>query len=371
VRNAYYHFAQQRHTDVWIALGDNGYFYGNDYEYQTNFFAVYPALFRQTAIWSAIGNHETWSVAAGNRIPYLDIFSFPTNGEAGGIPSGAEEYYSFDYANIHFVCLDSMTSSRATNGPMATWLRSDLAANTLPWVIAFWHHAPYSKGSHDSDDPYEVEMIEMRQNIVPVIEEYGVDLVLNGHCHKYERSFLLRGHYGDSKTLRADMILDRGSGRMNDTGPYIKPTSGPLANQGTVYVEVGCSGSIDTPTGRHPAIAFEELHRGSLVIDIDQNRLDVAFLRDTGAIGDSFTLIKGEPEPLRLCNLVLQNGQAIVRWKSTRGERYQVERSTNDQSLGWEPASDPITATGATSFWTNTVAADPMRLYRVVRLAPQ
>ena len=55
-----------------------------------------------------------------------------------------EEYYSFDYANIHFICLDSMTQSRATNGPMANWLRADLAATTNQWIIAYWHHPPYT-----------------------------------------------------------------------------------------------------------------------------------------------------------------------------------------------------------------------------------
>ena len=39
-------------------------------------------------------------------MPYLNIFSLPTNGEVGGLPSGTEQYYSFDYANVHIVSLD-------------------------------------------------------------------------------------------------------------------------------------------------------------------------------------------------------------------------------------------------------------------------
>ena len=61
---------------------------------------------------------------------------------------------------MHFVCLDSQESSRSTTGPMFTWLRQDLAATTAEWVIAFWHHPPYSKGSHDSDT--ETQLREMR-----------------------------------------------------------------------------------------------------------------------------------------------------------------------------------------------------------------
>ena len=144
-------------------------------------------------------------------------------------------------------------------------------------------------------------MIEMRQNIVPILEAGGVDLVLNGHSHIYERSYLLHGHYGFSATLQPGMILDQGSGRENDTGAYIKPTSGPLANLGTVYVEVGCSASVGPDEScRHPVVFYSELQLGSLVLDINSNRLDAVFLRDTGAIHDSFTILKGEPAPLRL-----------------------------------------------------------------------
>jgi hypothetical protein len=46
VRDAYYAHANNRHTDVWLALGDNAYFSGTDPEYQANFFNVYPALLR-------------------------------------------------------------------------------------------------------------------------------------------------------------------------------------------------------------------------------------------------------------------------------------------------------------------------------------
>jgi hypothetical protein len=368
VRDAYYQYAGTRRTDVWLTLGDNAYFFMDDAEYQTSFFDVYRGLFRQTAIWATIGNHEIWSVPPGERIPYLDIFSFPTNGEAGGIASGAEEYYSFDYANIHFISLDSMTTSRAADGPMANWLRADLTATTGEWIIAFWHHPPYSKGAHDSDDPWEYEMVEMRENIVPILEAGGVDLVLNGHCHTYERSYLLRGHYGDSKTFRPEMILDQGSGRENDSGPYIKAPCRLLPNQGTVYVEVGCSGSIDTPNGHHPAMFLDKQRRGSLVLDISSNRVDVIFLNETGTIDDSFTMVKGNPESFRVFGLTLTNGKISLRWKSTCGQSYQIERSESGHLLDWRPASDPITAVGATTSWSGIVSPGSMSFYRAAQL---
>jgi acid phosphatase type 7 len=367
VRNAYYQYTGPRCTDVWLALGDNADPWGTDSNYQTCFFDAYPEMFRQTTIWSAIGNHETFAYLFDGRFTYLDIFSFPTNGETGGVASGTETYYSFDYANIHFICLDSATQSRAPDGPMANWLRTDLDSTTNDWLIAFWHHPPYTKGWHDSDT--ETELIEMRQNIVPILEARGVDLVISGHSHRYERSYLLRGHYGDSTTLQPEMILDQGSGRENDTGAYVKPASGPGKNQGTVYIEAGCASVIYGPGfGHHPAMFFDDEQLGSVALDIDHNRLDAAFLRDSGAIGDSFTMIKGDPEPLRLCFLTLKDGKVILCWKSLRDRSYQIEDSEYGQPLNWQPASDPITAIGATTSWTNALSPGPLHLYRVVEL---
>ncbi len=364
VRKAYYDYTRKRRTDVWLALGDNAYLSGTDLEYQHNFFDVFAWLLRQTPVWPTIGNHETYAVPVGQRFPYLDIFTLPTAGEAGGVPSGTENYYSFDHANIHFVCLDSMTPDRSTNGPMANWLRADLAATTSQWIIAYWHHPPYSMGSHNSD--WEVELIEMRQTFGPILEAKGVDLVFSGHSHNYERSFLLRGHYGKSTTLQPEMILDRGSGREQETGAYIKPVSGPLANQGTLYVVAGNGGAAESRDGHHPVMFTDEMQLGSVVVDINSNRLDLVFLRETGAIDDSFTIIKADPEPLRMVTFMLRNGQTIARWKSLRGKTYVVERTDTLVGSAWLPAGDPITATGATTFWTNTVPKSADRyFYRV------
>ena len=111
--------------------------------------------------------------------------------------------YSFDYGNIHFVCLESYETDRSTSGAMLTWLEADLQANDKSWLIAFWHHPPYSKGSHDSDT--DGRMTDMCQNALPILEQHGVDLVLTGHSHSYERSYLIDGHYGASSTFTEAM----------------------------------------------------------------------------------------------------------------------------------------------------------------------
>ncbi|MDB6032674.1 MAG: hypothetical protein JWM16_3012 [Verrucomicrobiales bacterium] len=367
VRDAYYQFAGTNHTDVWLMLGDNAYSSGTEADYQKNCFNVYTNAFRNTLLWSTIGNHETYG--GGVTFPYFDIFDLPTAGEGGGVPSGTEHYYSFDYANVHFICLDAMTSNTSSNGPMCTWLKSDLEAATKDWVIAFWHHPPYTKGTHDSDS--ERELIAMRENAVPILESYGVDLVLCGHSHVYERSFLLRGHYGHSSTFMNTMKIDGGSGRENDTGVYLKDTSSSQANVGAVYVVAGSSGWTGSGPLNHPAMFYSTPNVGSFIADINGLRLDAKFLRDTGLIEDSFTIIKqvGSDVP-RIVRIQLAEGQVQLRWSSTMGTSYEVQESTSLENPSWHSTGAAITATGTSTIWTTPESADPDKMFYRVRKLP-
>ncbi len=362
-----------RAPDVWLMLGDNAYFAGTDGEYQTAMFDFMPDILRQTLLWTTIGNHETYSTSLPGPFPYLDIFSPPTMGEAGGVPSGTKYYYSFDYGNIHFVSLDSEESDRSPTGAMATWLQEDLAANTKDWLIAFWHSPPYTKGSHNSDSVGDSggRMVQMRENILPILESYGVDLVLGGHSHCYERSFLLDGHYGYSHTLQPLMLKDSGSGRENDTGSYRKTSVGPAPREGTVYVVAGSSGQATFGTLDHPIMQVSVLEMGSLVIDVNNNRLDALFLRDTGEVRDHFSIIKGGPaEPLRVATFRLADEKVYGTWKSVAGRIYQVEASSAVTGAPWVPVGNPAPATGATSFWTNDVVTGAAVFYQVRDVSP-
>ena len=292
VRDAYYAYGGAADTDLILMLGDNAYERGTHSDYKSRLFDVYESILRHTPLWPTFGNHDGITASSTFQAgPYYDIFALPREGEAGGVASGTEAYYSFDFGNIHFVCLNSYDVSRATGGPMLSWLRRDLAANDLDWTIAYFHHPPYSKGSHDSDA--NERMSEMRTNVLPVLEQYGVDLILAGHSHSYERSMLVDGHYGLSSTLTPGMILDDGSGRESESGAYAKPALGPVPNAGTVYVVVGVSGEIeDGGDLNHPVMYTSRGILGSMVIDIDGNRLDAAQLDNTGATVDSFTILK-------------------------------------------------------------------------------
>jgi len=296
VRDAYYSFTGTRYTDLLLMLGDNAYEIGTDSEYQAAVFNMYPQTLGQTVLWPTIGNHDTaQSTNPPADLPYFNMFSLPTQGEAGGLPSGTEKYYSFDFANIHFVCLDSMSSDRSPNGAMLTWLGNDLAANTRSWLVAFWHHPPYSKGSHNSDT--EIELVQMRQNALPILENYGVDLVLSGHSHAYERSKLIDRQYGLSTQVSPANILNGGSGRENGDGAYLKPSAGPIPHAGVVYAVAGCAGETAGGTLNHPVMYISLSELGSMVLDVSGDRLDAKFLNYAGAVRDYFTIVKGNPSP--------------------------------------------------------------------------
>jgi len=296
VRDAYTAFTGARDADLWLMLGDNAYNDGLDQEYQTAVFNIYPEMLRKTVLWPAYGNHDGYgSDSATNTGPYYDIFTLPKQGEAGGVASGTEAYYSFNYANIHFVELESFETDRSPTGPMLTWLQRDLAANTQPWVIAYWHHPPYSKGSHDSDT--EIELMEMRQNALPILENFGVDLVLCGHSHAYERSFLIDGHYGDSTTFVAAMKKDGGSGRSDAAGAYRKPMYSMSPHAGAVYMVAGVAGRTGGGTLNHPAMYSSQAVLGSVVLDVQGNRLDATFIDTAGVRRDYFSIVKGGAAP--------------------------------------------------------------------------
>ena len=295
-------FNGERPIDLWLMLGDNAYNSGKDEEYQGSIFLAYPELLRKSVLWPAIGNHDgDQANSLAQSGDYYDTFTLPTQGQAGGVMSGTEAYYSFNYANAHFVCLDSYDSDRSTNGLMVRWLKSDLASNTQQWAVAYWHHPPYSKGGHDSDDDKDGDSRsrEMREHIVPTLEAGGVDLVLCGHSHTYERTPLLDGHYGKSITFKTAFLKNAGDGSPESGEPYRKRTLGPAPHEGTVYVVAGSSGQISGVKGVHAAMLFALSVAGSLALDFDGPRLEASFVDTNGLRRDHFAIVKGPIPPAR------------------------------------------------------------------------
>ena len=299
-------------TDLFLLLGDNAYLTATDAQYQAAVFDEHAEMLRTTPVYSTFGNHERFSsLDLGQTGPYFDMFTFPTAAESGGVASGTESYYSFDFNNVHFVVLDSedYAVSAAAATPMLTWLQSDLASVTSEtWVVAVWHRPPYTRGLfHNSDT--ETNEVVMRQTVLPVLEGLGVDLVLSGHSHNYERSYFIDGHYGLASTFNDGFKKDLGDGDPTGDGAYHKDGEGPVPNAGAVYVVNGSGSEFRNATLNHPAHLRGILKTGSLVIDVDGDVMTVRFLTSDGTVDDQFQLTKGTgcaPTPVAGCSTAVR-----------------------------------------------------------------
>jgi 3',5'-cyclic AMP phosphodiesterase CpdA len=186
------------------------------------------------------------------------------------------------------IMLDSQSSLRMGKADMLAWLQRDLQQNALPWTMAVLHHPPYSKGSNDSDAASGSDWRQrvVREEIVPLLEQAGVDLLLAGHSHSYERSHLINGHYNTSDTFTDAMLYQRGSG----AGDVYETDSACQSHCGTVYVVMGSSSKVDQASLDHPAMAVSAARAGSLVIDVNSRCLRTQMIDQSGESADAFTL---------------------------------------------------------------------------------
>ncbi|MEO5681984.1 MAG: metallophosphoesterase [Chitinophagaceae bacterium] len=321
-------------AEMVIMLGDNAYNNGTEGEHNSGFFNIYNNnIFDNHAVFPVPGNHEyanDGSRAIDHNIPYYSIFTVPANGESGGLASGTEHYYSYNYGNIHFIMLDSYGIDAGnhlyddtTSGQQAVWLKADLAANagTHKWTVVCMHHPPYTNGTHFSNS--ETDLIAIRQKITPILERYGVDVVLAGHSHVYERSFLVKDHTGASGTFNngtaaGGVQLSSSSARYDGSAGSAASVNAPVDSSaattscpyftidsvykhGTVYVVAGSAGQVFSnvnPT--YPIFytrnqgASDGGEGGALYLEIQDNRLDAKFVGSIdGVVRDQFTIMKG------------------------------------------------------------------------------
>jgi len=281
----------QKHTrknkayiDLLMTTGDNAYRSGSNSQFQDGFFMPYKNILRNAAVWPAYGNHDA------RRWVFFDLFTFPTQAESGGVASGTEHYYSFDYANLHIVVLDTPASDLDDDSEMLRWLKKDLKATQQQWLISLLHHPPYTKGTHNSDKQSDSggRMFDVRENVLPILEQAGVDLVLSGHSHMYQRSPLINCHYGKSTSLKQSMLRDT-----NDKSVYRKHSVGLAPYQGTVYAVVGSSSKVDQGPLNHPALPYSLHETGSLLVDVEADTLTARFINAKGNVSDRFSIIKG------------------------------------------------------------------------------
>lgn len=331
VRDAVISYLGDNYMDAWLLLGDNAYKDGEDSQYQENFFNVYKDdLLRKYPLYTVPGNHDyhdveysTLEAQKSHEVAYYKNFSMPTNGEAGGVPSQTQSYFSHDLGNIHFLSLDSYGMEEGTSQLYDTlsrqveWLKKDLEANrNKDWIIAYWHHPPYTMGSHNSDT--EEQLVKIRENFIQILERYGVDLVLGGHSHLYERSKLIKGHYGPNESFNPSVHTVSSSTGFYDNSknscPYIKSSEN---QSGTVYVVAGSAGQLEDRVQSsypHNAMVYSNSKvSGAVMLEVEDNRLDLKWITEDGQILDKFTMMK---------NL---NKKSVIRIK--KGEKATLKAS--------------------------------------------
>ena len=351
-KNSFLSFIGSNDVDAMITLGDNAYNSGLDNEFQLEFFDIYKNdILRYNKLYSAPGNHDYGNTQTNSGVrnnAYYNSFTLPTAAECGGVASGTEAYYSFDIGNIHFLSLDSYGKEDAnttriydTSGAQVTWIKNDLAANTKRWVIAYFHHPPYTKTSHTSDT--EQELIDIREKFIRILERNGVDMVLCGHAHGYERSYLLKGFY--KATSAAPTLLDADFKKLlytsdSSTAKYdgsalscaYKYNSGTY-NHGSVYVVSGSAGQLGGTSAGYPhdAMVYSNATNGGVFyFETDSNRLDAKFISYTApgnatpVIRDQFTIFK---DVNKVTNISAAQNSTLNLNASWRGNYYWPSNS--------------------------------------------
>ncbi|ACM06068.1 putative purple acid phosphatase-like protein [Thermomicrobium roseum DSM 5159] len=151
-------------------LGDVVYERGTPEEFARCFDPLYGPL--KDRLRPAVGNHEYGSRDAG---PYFEYF-----GARAGLPG--QGWYSYDLGEWHIIVLNS--NCKPVGGcdeksPQYQWLKADLTTHPARCTLAYWHHPRWSSGEHGS--------FESMQPIWSLLVRSGVDIVLSGHDHDYER----------------------------------------------------------------------------------------------------------------------------------------------------------------------------------------
>lgn len=336
------------YTDLWLWLGDNAYCCGTDIEYQKQIFDFYGSnILANTAFFPVPGNHEYYETATGQvdkQINYYNVISVPTKAEMGGVASNTKEYYSYNYGNIHFIALDSYGLDEGkyrlfnSQSKQYQWLVNDLVANNSLWTIIYFHHPPYTKRSHDSNAEDDLRL--MRENLVPIFDKYKVDLVMSGHSHVYERSYLMKGHTGHSETFN---IVNHVVQNVN--GKYEKNIgSSPIINksEGTIYAVIGSAGRLDWngDPNPHPSSVYSNVTiGGSLLMTIDNNRLDARWVCADGVIRDNFTVFKNVNKTEKQ---TIEFGEKVRLTSSWKGNHIWSSNVRNQDFIELSPSKDTL-----------------------------
>jgi hypothetical protein len=163
-----------------------------------------PAAFKSLPIAPALGNHDAGASDYGNH------FNLPNLSNCYGVTyPGSADYY-FTYGNTLFMVLNSNNTSSASH---AAFIRTTVNANpNFTWRIVMFHYDVYGSATHSM----ERTILNLRASLVPIFDDYAIDIAINGHDHSYTRTYPLKGD------------LPR-------TGPAVDQSDTMVDPDGTVY----------------------------------------------------------------------------------------------------------------------------------------
>jgi len=162
--------------DFVTMMGDNIYGSHKPKDIERKFETPYkPLLDAGVKFYACLGNHETL------------YKNFNMN---------SQHYYSFKKGDVQFFVLDS----NYMDSKQLDWINNQISGSTAKWKIAYFHHPLYSDGRFHGPD------LDLRKQLMPIFEKYGVNVVMSGHDHVYERFKPEEGIYfflvGNSGELR-------------------------------------------------------------------------------------------------------------------------------------------------------------------------
>ena len=135
-------------------------------------------------------------------------------------------YYSFDYGNAHFAVLNT-NDMYPMSQAQKNWLRNDMRASDATWKILLMHRSLYSAGKNIN----KPDTIVLRETLLPVIDELGIDVVLSGHDHMYLRTDFLKS---DARVGNVSYITENFKG---------EETTFAVDPEGTVYAIPSTAGT--------------------------------------------------------------------------------------------------------------------------------
>ncbi|BCM94459.1 hypothetical protein IAD21_06366 [Abditibacteriota bacterium] len=342
-RNVAYQ-AYLTHPDFVVNVGDSVYNQGRDSEYTKYFFMVFNSdtaapgvgapLLRSVPYYSVLGNHDInftdpvtkagFSCANFDTDPgalgYYTNMYLPANGfktppnptplrgsqqrieafqkaAAGRYPQMAN--YSFDYGDVHFLCLDANIYIDTSNQEWQNWISADLKSTDARWKFVIHHQPAFNVG--------DAHFTEQQMRVLsPIFEANGVDFVLNGHEHIYQRSQPL--HFAPTDTTKAANVnsADR---LIPGTFTVDRKFDGQLVTKpdGVIYITTGAGGQNlhDTKMNNNPT---EWTH---------QRDNNAAYVARVISDRHSFTLFDVGEEELTLTQ-VDENGLDIDRIRVTK-----------------------------------------------------